>query len=329
LTLELLWHLLQPDDQNHSIGHAVGADGKKRPKRYGFGQQALSKRLRQLFHAGYVERHYPTNQPMGRGDGAPRAIYGLGARSAATLEERAGVPAHEIRRVVERNHVTSPFLRHSVEVARFRVTLELACRQRQDAVRLLFWEQGESLRDYVEFTDHWNQQQRLPVYPDAFFGLELPNGKRKHYFLEIDMGTEPIASRTPRSDIRSKLIAYCVYRKSKRFRRRYSYCRLPDGTIIGLNIRKGKERPLLGELDAIGGFQVLFVTPGMLGPGRAASGRIANILSELPKQGQFRIAESLFWFTVPSAYNIAHPESLFQSCWVVPKQKLGLQNLIG
>jgi hypothetical protein len=103
---------------------------------------------------------------------------------------------------------------------------------------------------------------------------------------------------------------------------------LPDGTVIGANIRKGKERPFLGELDAIGGFQVLFVTPGTLEPGRAVSGRIANLLSELPKQGQFRIAESLFWFTVPSAYNIAHPQSLFRRCWVVPKQKLGLQKLI-
>lgn len=328
LTLELLWHLLQPDYRSRSIRYAVGTDGKSRPKRYGFGQQALSKRLRQLFHAAYLERHYPTDQPMGRGHGAPRAIYGLGLKSVAVLEERVGVPAYEIRRIVERNRVTTPFLRHAIEVARFRVTLELACRTSAEAVRLLFWKQGEALRDYVEFTDRWDQKQRLPVYPDAFFGLELPSGQRKHYCLEIDRGTEPISAQGQRTDVRRKLIAYRLYRKSGRFPRRYSYRCLPNGTLVGLNIDNGRNPATTGDDSGLNGFQVLLVTPGIVRSKTHVSGRIANIISQLSDMGRFYVTTSLFLFTTPEAYSVMRPESLFDRCWLTPRANSKLTSLI-
>lgn len=328
LTLELLWHLLQPSNMSQSMPYTVGADGKKRPKRYRFGQQALSKRLRQLFHAGYLERHYPTDQPMGRGHGAPRAIYGVGLKSAAVLEERLGVTAHEIRRLVERNRVTSPFLRHAVEVARFRVTLEVACQTSGDSVRLLFWEQGEALRDYVEITDRWDQKQSLPVYPDAFFGLQLPSGKRKHYFLEIDRGTEPISAQGQRTDVRRKLIAYRLYRKSGRFPRRYSYRRLPDGTVVGLDIDNGIDSATTRDDSGLNGFQVLLVTPGIIRSRTQVSGRIANIISHLSEMGRFYATTSLLLFTVPEAYSITRPESLFDRCWLTPRANSKLTSLI-
>lgn len=328
LTLELLWHLLQPDQHNASARHAIGADGKKRPKRYSFGQQALSKRLRQLFHAGYLERHYPTDQPMGRGHGAPRAIYGLGLKSAAVLEELVGVPTYEIRRIVERNRVTSPFLRHAIEVARFRVTLELACQASDGSVRSLFWEQGEALRDNVEITDHWDQKQTLPVYPDAFFGLELPSGKRKHYFLEIDRGTEPISAQGQRTDVSRKLMAYRLYRKSGRFPRRYSYRRLPDGAVIGLNINTGRNSVTTSDDSRLNGFQVLFVTPGTILSNTHLSGRIANIISQLSEMGRFYVTTSLFLFTTPEAYSVMRPESLFDRCWLTPRANSKLTSLI-
>jgi hypothetical protein len=265
---------------------------------------------------------------MGRGHGAPRAIYGVGLKSAAVLEERLGVPAHEIHRIVERNRVTSPFLRHSVEVARFRVTLELACRQRQDSVRLLFWEQGESLRDYVEFSDRWDQKQRLPVYPDAFFGLELPSGAQRHYFLEIDRGTEPIFAQSQRSNVRRKLIAYRLYRKSGRFPRRYSYRRLPNGTVVGLNINIGRNSATTGDDSGLNGFQVLFVTPGTIRSKTQMSGRIANIISHLSDMGRFYVTTSLFLFTTPKAYSIARPESLLGRCWLTPRANSKFTSLI-
>ena len=328
LTLELLWHLLQPNYRNQSVRYSVGPDGKKRPKSYGFGQQALSKRLRQLFQAGYLERHYPTDRPMGRGHGAPRAIYGVGLKSAAVLEERVSVPAYEIRRIVERNRVTSPFLRHAIEVARFRVTLEVACRVSDGSVRLLFWEQGEALRDYVEFTDRWDQKRKMPVYPDAFFGLQLPSGERKHYFLEIDRGTEPISAQGQRTHVCRKLIAYRLYRKSGRFPRRYSYRRLPDGIVVGLDINNGRNSVTTSDDSRLNGFQVLFVTPGIVRSRTHVSGRIANIISQLSDMGRFYATTSLFLFTVPDAYSITRPKSLLDRCWLTPRAHNELRSLL-
>ncbi|MFZ5981194.1 MAG: replication-relaxation family protein, partial [Candidatus Zixiibacteriota bacterium] len=149
LSGELLWHLLKSEDQTAGVSYAVGSDGKNRPTQYGFGPQALSKRLKQLFNARYLERHYITDQPMGRGYGSPRAIYGLGPKSPKILEEKTGVRSQAIRRIIESNRVKSPFLQHALGVATFRAILGLACQQLQGRVNLLFWEQGDLIRDFV------------------------------------------------------------------------------------------------------------------------------------------------------------------------------------
>ena len=152
LSSELLWHLLQTASQPRPVSYSVGSDGKQRPTDYGFGRQALSKRLKQLFNARYLERHYITDQPMGRGHGSPRAIYGLGPACPRILQEKLDIPPRITRRIIESNRVKSPFLRHALEVATFRAILELACRRHEDKVKLLFWEQGDSIRDGFPFT---------------------------------------------------------------------------------------------------------------------------------------------------------------------------------
>ena len=45
-------------------------------------------------------------------------------------------------------------------------------------VHLLFWEQGQVLRDWVEGENEHGEYERFTVYPDAFFGLEV-QGKKK------------------------------------------------------------------------------------------------------------------------------------------------------
>lgn len=330
LTLELLWHLLQPGNRSRSIRYAVRTDGKQRPKRYGFGQQALSKRLRQLFHAGYLERHYPTDQPMGRGHGAPRAIYGLGLKSVAVLEERVGVPAYEIRRIVERNRVTSPFLRHAIEVARFRVTLELACQRSADEVRLLFWEQGQQLHDNVYANDANGDNVRLPIFPDAMFALEVVGMRRACFMLEVDRGTMPIRARSGRSDIVKKLIAYMKYREPRIIMNRYAYRFHHDDGVAELLINDGsvsdwRDIPLR---DIIKGFRVLFVVPTGIEASQQPSARIANILREISGMGPNFVNTELFWFTVPKAYEVEKPDSILKPIWITAKSSLGLQSLI-
>jgi len=325
LSSELLWHLLQTDDQSRDVSYSVGSDGKKRPTSYGFGRQALSKRLKQLFNARYLERHYLTDQPMGRGYGAPGAIYGLGPACPKILQERFDIPPRITRRIIESNKVKSPFLRHALGVARFRAILELACQCHEDKVKLLFWEQGDSIRDFVIGVNENGEDERIPVHADAFFGLEVIGEGRTHFFLEIDRGTEPITSSKQRTDIRRKLIGYRLYRKSKKFSKRYAYRQLPNGQIVGIDLcvdftTEGRQM--------ITGFQVLFVTPGTVRKDKSLSGRIASIFAQLPAMGKFFVTNSLFWFAPPDSFNIDKPEQIFSKCWITPNPQNELQSII-
>lgn len=325
LSSELLWHLMKSEDQTAGVSYVVGSDGKNRPTEYGFGPQALSKRLKQLFNAQYLERHYITDQPMGRGYGSPRAIYGLGPKSPKILEEKTGIRSQAIRRIIESNRVKSPFLRHALGVATFRAILGLACQQSRGRINLLFWEQGDLIRDFVIGANKKGEDERFPVHADAFFGLEVVDRGNAHYFLEIDRGTEPIVSSKQRTDIRRKLVGYRLYRKSQKFLKRYAYRQLPNGQIVGLDVcaDDGTE-----HRNMITGFQVLFVTPGAIGPDKRLSGRLSGIFAELPSLGKFFTTNSLFWFTPPESFNVEEPEKIFSRCWITPNPENDLQSLV-
>ena len=325
LSGELLWHLLQSDGESSVVSYTVGSDGKKRPKKYGFGRQALSKRLKQLFNARFLERHYITDQPMGRGYGAPGAIYGLGPACPKILQERLDIPTEVTRRIIDGNKVKSPFLRHALEVATFRATLELACERNSENVKLLFWEQGDSIRDFVIGVNEKGDDERIPVHADAFFGLEVTGAGRTHFFLEIDRGTEPIASSKQRTDIRRKLIGYRLYRKSKKFPKRYAYRQLPNGQIVGIDVCANQSTE---GRKMITGFQVLFVTPGVIKPDKKLSGRIASIFAEFAALGKFYVTNSLFWFTPPERIAITKPDRIFSKCWITPSPQNDLMSMV-
>lgn len=324
LDTNLIWHLFETG-KNRNDYSTIGKDGKKRPAKYGFGQKALYKRLQVLFHKKYLTRHFVTDQPMGRGHGSPRAIYGLGPGSPKVLEEELDIPSPVTRRIIESNKVKSPFLRHALEVATFRSILELACQKSQGRINLLFWEQGEAIRDFVLGINEKGEDERFPVHADAFFGLGVIGMGNTHFFLEIDRGTEPIVSSKQRTDIRRKLIGYRLYRKSQRFLRRYAYRQLPNGQIIGLDVCADVDAQ---NQNVITGFQVLFVTPGAISQDRSLSGRLAGIFAELPSLGKFFVTSSLFWFTPPESFSIEEPQRIFFKCWITPNPQNHLLSMV-
>jgi hypothetical protein len=302
LSGELIWYLIRKDSNLHSVAYTIGSDRRSRPNTYGFKKQALFKRLKQLYDSRYVERHYVTDQPMGRGYGSPRAIYGLGLGSSKVLKEIYEIPQYIIKRTVESNNVKSPFLRHTLEVARFRVILELACQQYNKKVELLFWEQSKSIQDFVYGYNEQEKKEKYTIYADAFFGLKIANQKNRHFFLEIDRGTEPIVSKTIRCNIRRKLIGYQYYYKSKKILDRY-----PNG---------------------VSGFQILIVTPGKIEGDLKLSGRIANIHQELFTSRRLYTLTSLFLLTSPKCMSLQNPETVFSEIWISVKSQKSLLNLI-
>jgi len=324
LSRELLWQLLKTDNQTQPVTYVTGIDGKKRPIRYRFGQQALSKRLKQLFDANFLKRHYIADQPIGKGYGAPKAIYGLGTQSPKILQRVFYIPDRISKYIVESNNVKSPFLRHTLDLVTFKITLELACQKYNEKAKLLFWEQGEHIQDYVNAMN--DKKERFCIHADAFFGLELSGKRKRHFFLEIDRGTEPIVSTERRANIRRKLVGYKLYYKSKKVSNRYAYRKIFNNQIVGINIQNKDN--LIIEDETINGFQVLFVTPGKINDDKTVSGRLANIISELSYQNKSHAHTSLFWFTTPDTIDIENPESIFGNIWITSVHQKGLLSLI-
>jgi hypothetical protein len=328
LDTELLWYLMQVDTPE-AAEKRFGKDGKLRPVRNGFGLQALYRRLQLLYQTGYLERHYASDQPMGRSAGSPRAIYGIGPKSAVPLAERLGTPVHQIRQTIEANKVKSPFLRHALDTARFRVTLELACKNSKGRVRLLSWEQGLHLRDWVTGRNELGHNERFCVYPDAFLALAVAGNRRVHYFLEVDRGTEPIVSSSRRSDIRKKLMGYRYYRKCGQFRKRYSYLRLSTGEVGGIRVSGSDSgSPPIPPEDAIPGFSVLFVITGNAVPDDPTTGRITNILLAMCMFGEEFKTTNFFWFSTMAAFSLQQPHGIFARVWRTAHPEKGLQSLI-
>lgn len=330
LDTSLLWHLLKANEPKDTV-YRVGRDGKKRPTRYGFGEKALYKRLQQLFHERYLDRHLITDEPIGRGYGSPKAIYGLGPKSAEVISELVGIPAQEVRNIVLSNKVKSPFLRHAIGIATFRVSLELACQQTDGKVKVLFWEQGQRLQDWVLGKNEKNKEERFSVFPDAFFGIEVAGKGKAHYFLEVDRGTMPIIASRNRSDIRKKVLGYYYYRRTGRCADRYAYRHLPDGSPSELCVvpqARDRHERIDKSLEPIRGFRVLFLVPGKLDNQGRPSGRLANIIGSFPSFGRPFSAASLFWFTNIDSFNPESPHRSFDSAWVTPKPEEGLQSLI-
>ncbi len=302
LNTELLWHLLNDDHKANYEFFSIGNDGRKRPSKYGFGRQALYKRLRRLFKYGYVQRHYLTDLPFGKGYGIPRAVYGLGSNSSKVLSDLYQIPQQTTYAMICNNKIRSPFLRHVLELASFRIILELACRRSKGRISLCFWEQGLSIRDYVYGKNMDGEKERLSVYPDAFFGLQIAGQRNRHFFLEIDRGTEPIVTKAKRTNIRGKLLGFQAYYTSKKLSQ----------------VQFGK----------INGFQVLFVTPGQIHENGTITGRAANILKEITSNSKTYITKSLFLLTTPDSFSLESPETIFSSIWVSPKSSNKLLSLV-
>jgi hypothetical protein len=234
--------------------------------------------------------------------------------------------------MIDANRVKSLFLRHALEIARFRATLELACQSSGDRLRLIFWEQGMSLRDHAVGDNESGGTERFPVNPDAFFGIQVRGKGNASYFLEMDRGTMPVISKKDRPDIRKKVFGYMHYRRSGKYRTKYYYGFLPNGQPSGLYINPpDNENTSLQQnefLQPIKGFSVLFVVPGTLHKNKNVSGRIENILSAFPFFGKSFASTSLFWLTTPESYDIENPESIMGNIWITPNPEKPMQRLI-
>lgn len=159
-----------------------------------------------------------------------------------------GVGPREIKWKRRDNQVEFFFLEHTVGVSEVNVQLQLALKAR-DGIELLFWKRESFLpKEKVQDPDH--PENRLPLIPDAFFGLEREVGK-SFFFVEVDRGTETLER------FRKKLIAYQVYWKTGQYQERYNY-----RNFRVLTVTSGPERlnNLLRVAESVGARNMFLFT---------------------------------------------------------------------
>ena len=176
--------------------------------------QQLLRRLKLLYHHGYLERPRAQIRYYDRG-GSRHIIYGLGNKRRAFLKQELNVDFREVIRGARRTvAVGRIFLEHALLVSDVMVALELACRK-HDGIRLLYEDELALRSERQPFQWRVKTQDgiRLGVIPDRVFALEYTdqNGQtqRVHFFLEADRGTMPvIRSGLTQTSFYRKLIAY-------------------------------------------------------------------------------------------------------------------------
>ena len=188
-------------------------------------------RLMRLFHAGYVDRpraqldYYPSF-------GSAPMIYALGNRGVRLLREEDGADFRNAEWGRKNREAGRPFIEHQVEIVDFHVAVQRAVRERSD-VRLLSTEEmiiasrmpvGRNpfmLR--AKLSDRGTVRE-VGVVPDLVFGLELADGSRRNFMVEIDRGTMPVSRSDPgQTSFQRKMRVYLAAHAGKVHERQFGW----------------------------------------------------------------------------------------------------------
>jgi Replication-relaxation len=189
--------------------------------------QNVSRALLALFENGYVER--PVAQVASRllHEGSRPTIYGLTRKGAALLRKNGEDVRRRLLDGIDKERGAGwRFIEHTVAVAGFLVSLELATRGRED-VRVL--ERGEILEDApkskgdrlvkLEASIRIGGSLRTnAVVPDALFGLRFDDESESYFMLEVDRGEMPVEryTNTYRTYFAKKILTYYEANRQRR-----------------------------------------------------------------------------------------------------------------
>ena len=239
------------------------------------------------------------------------------------LDETHPQMLEEIRNNREKDYATAAyrgsegqlmFLRHELMLSRLHFMLEMAARKSGGRIQLEAWVQGAQLKgrkvelpavrssrhgnEYL-WQEHDNQNERLPVEPDALFTLRFTNRPSEqqlvHFFYEADRGT------MNSTDIMKKLRGYYHFiKKQQRHKEAFGVHPIRAVLIETSNEERGQKL-----MDLVG-------HPLVVGPARRSA---------------------LFWFTIsplftdpgeskaPAPY-LFTPEMILDSIWALPNRTM-------
>jgi hypothetical protein len=215
-------------------------------------------RLHLLFHAGYLDR------PRGQLDrfptfGTAPMVYALADRGARLLCERNGLCCGTGEWSRKNREAGRPFIEHQIEIVNFQVALQRAVALRSD-VRLLQMKDmiaasrqpSQASRDPFALRaklSHRGTTREISVVPDVVFGLELPDGSRRYFMVEIDRGTMPITrSRFDQTSFEKKMRGYLAAHAAKQHERQFGW---KNFRVLTITTDQQRMQSMKGALEGL------------------------------------------------------------------------------
>lgn len=175
-------------------------------------ERHLYRVLERLFHHGYVGRNTEFDYRKHRYSGSLSFFYWLLSKGKYVLAKAERPFTGKI------DYEPAPpklqNLEHDLATTTFMVKAKMYCLRHN----LRFISHYEILKDLPESphpfkfkvnTKYLDQDVDLFIEPDKVFGIEFQDGKKKYFFLETDMGLEPLKRATPlTSSIYKKVVGY-------------------------------------------------------------------------------------------------------------------------
>ncbi len=145
--------------------------------------------------------------------GSSQAVFGLDKRGADVVATSLEVGRGKVRWTRDSNRVEWMFMDHTLGVSEIKVCLDITLARRPEEI--FFYQRGD--RSHLRRINMIGAKKKyFVVAPDAFFGIK--SGRGKHiFFLEVDMGTEPL------SRFAEKVVAYKRYWKSRQYTEEYGF----------------------------------------------------------------------------------------------------------
>lgn len=197
--------------------------------------QVILRRLRKLFHHGYLDR--PVGQIIFSNPimGPEKMVYALGDKGADLMAEWFGIDRGKVIWKEKNREVRERYIQHTLLVSKFRACLSIALRNIPN-VSLLFW-QRENVQEFKEYVydTKGSRKKRLTVVPDGFFGIEDAGG-RMYFFLEADRSTMTAAR------FLNKMQAYWLWWRQGGSRKRFG---IENFRVLTLTVSKRRRDNLV------------------------------------------------------------------------------------
>lgn len=156
------------------------------------------------------------------------------------IEDFRGIPTADI----------SPmFKEHTLAINEFRIAITQACESA--GWQVMTWKTENEIKadyDKVSVRTPKGKIQFVPIVPDAYFIVEIPNKGIAHFFLELDRGTMTLER------FNTKVAGYVAYYKNGGFSKRFNAQGFRVLTVVD-QVGKGRVQNLVQEtakLEGIG-----------------------------------------------------------------------------